>query len=325
MKTPRKILVTGAGGFLGHQLAHHLVMQGHQVTGADVSFSGLQNPTFERHVADVRDRSKMRTALQGVEVVFHLASAHLQTSLDASEYRSVNVDAVRGLLEEAESCGVLKFIHVSSVAVYGDLASWPADESTACAPQNIYGATKLEGEGEVRRFSERTSFPTVILRPTWVFGATCPRTRKLYRALRNRSFIMIGNGENLRHPLYVVDFVEGFEALLEAEVRPADVFILGGDRPVPTRELVETICAVYGFRRPAIGVPMAAGTFAAAAVEGAFRLARREPPISRRTLEFFNTNNAFNTSKAAQELGFVPRFTLEEGLRDCRADLEAIA
>ncbi|NIV14933.1 MAG: NAD-dependent epimerase/dehydratase family protein, partial [Aliifodinibius sp.] len=66
------------------------------------------------------------------------------------------------------------------VGVYGNLENWPANEESECLPQSIYGETKLAGEREVKKFSEETGFPVVIIRPAWVYGPGCPRTLKIY-------------------------------------------------------------------------------------------------------------------------------------------------
>ena len=121
---------------------------------------------------------------------------------------------------------VSRFVHVSSVAVYGNLKQLPANEKTPCKPQSVYGDTKLAGEAAVRKFWEETGFPVVIIRPAWVYGAYCPRTLKIYRALRKGRFVTIGNGENLRHPLYIADMIEALRLAMEAESAVGELFII---------------------------------------------------------------------------------------------------
>lgn len=322
----RKILITGAGGFIGFELGNHLAARGHAVVGVDLQYPwNREAALFDPQTADFRDGSKMKALLKGVERIFHLASAHLSINLDEAVYWDVNVHSLPALLETARARGVEKFIHVSSVGVYGNLKTWPADEETACSPQSIYGETKLAGERAVQTFTEKTGFPTVILRPTWVYGSTCPRTRKLYRALRNRTFVMMGTGQNLRHPVYIADLLEAFERVMEQDQAPGEICILGGERALTTREIIRTLCSVFRLKKPVLHIPLGMGRLIASGVETSFRWIDREPPISRRTLEFFDTNNAFDISKARRLLKFSPQFSFEEGLYDGREALEACA
>ena len=316
----KKILVTGAGGFIGHNLCDYLIDQGHEIIGVDLHYpwGTVKRPRSAFHpiVSDFRDWDRMKEWLSGVEIVIHLASAHLQIILDEKEYWDINVHSLRPLLELAMRSGVQRFVHVSSVGVYGNLKRLPANEETPCEPQSIYGETKLAGEIEISKFSEETGFPTVILRPAWVYGPYCPRTLKIYRALRKGRFIMIGNGENLRHPIYISDMLEAFRLAMEADSAVGELFIIAGQRPITTNELVESFCRVLNVPIPKIRIPYVFGATMARGIESVFRLAKIEPPISRRSLEFFNTNNAFDISKARKLLGFEPKFSFEEGLRE---------
>jgi nucleoside-diphosphate-sugar epimerase len=317
-----KILVTGAGGFIGHNLCNYLVGQGHNVIGVDLHYQeeAVKEPRsgFQPRMSDFRNWGRMKDWLSGVDIVVHLASAHLQISLDKKEYWDINVHSLRPLLDLAMRNGVQRFVHVSSVGVYGNLKRLPANEETPCEPQSIYGETKLAGETEVRKFSAETGFPVVIFRPAWVYGPYCPRTLKIYRALHKGRFIMIGNGENLRHPIYISDMLEAFRLAMEADSAVGELFIIAGQRPITTNDLVKGFCEVLNVSKPKIRIPHVLGATMAWGIESVFSLAKIEPPMSRRSLEFFNTHNAFDISKARKLLGFEPKFSFEDGLRESR-------
>jgi nucleoside-diphosphate-sugar epimerase len=256
-----------------------------------------------------------------MEVVFHLASAHLKINMDESEYWDINVHSIPQLLEQSYSHGVKKFVHVSSAGVYGNLKTWPADEETACHPQSIYGHTKLAGEKRVCEFFEKTGFPITIIRPTWVYGPTCPRTRKLYKTLHNQTFMMIGTGNNVRHPVYILDLLESFRLVMDSEKGTGEILIIGGEQVLTTREIVKTFCKAFKLKEPFISLPISFGKLIATVVEKTFSFMNQEPPLSRRSLEFYETNNAFDISKAKQAIGYKPKLSFEEGLNDCREDL----
>ena len=321
-----KILVTGAGGFIGYNLCKYLADKGHRVIGVDLHYpeqlSKEHRARFQPQVGDFRDSERMKEWLSGVDVIFHLASLHLQISADQENYWNINVHSLRPLLDLSIQSGARRFIHVSSVGVYGNLKQLPANEETTCKPQSIYGVTKLAGEAEVRKFSKETGFPVVIIRPAWVYGPYCPRTLKIYKALRKGRFVMIGNGKNLRHPLYISDMVEAFQLVMEDNAAVGESFIIAGKEAITTNQLVENFSKVMEFSPPNIRIPHWFGTAMAWGIEWVFGLVRIEPPMSRRTLEFFDTNNAFDITKARKLLGFEPKFSFEDGLQDCLEWLE---
>jgi dihydroflavonol-4-reductase len=322
-------VVTGAGGFIGYHLANALSREGCRVVGIDRHFPGDGDgygPTlFSPVVADFRDADPMRRVLRGASVLFHLAAAHLQVSVPESEYWDVNVRSLPALLGLAQEAGVGRCVHASSVGVYGDVGSTPASEETDPKPRSVYGSSKLAGERAVLEFGRQRAFDVVVLRPAWVYGARCPRTMKLYQALRRRRFFMIGRGGNLRHPVYVDDVVQAFRLAASRPEASGEVLNVAGERAVTTRELIEAFCTAFALPVPRLRVPYGAGAVLAGGTEWLCGLVGREPPLSRRTLEFFDTNNVFDISRARSVLGFVPRYSLREGLAATRANMDAAA
>jgi nucleoside-diphosphate-sugar epimerase len=228
-------------------------------------------------------------------------------------------------MELARQCGVKRFVHVSSTGIYGNLKNCPADEESYCKPQNIYGETKMAAEAEVRKIYEEKKFPIVILRPVWVYGPGCPRTLKIYNALSKGHFVMIGSGKNMRHPVYIKDMVSACILAIESESAVGETIIIGGDQPMTALELVESFCKALDLNKPKIRIPRHLAIILASGSEIVFKLVGKEPPISRRTLEFFQTNNAFSIINSKRILGFQPLFSFEEGLKDSKFWLESNA
>src|SRR5262249_46235189 len=132
-------------------------------------------------------------------------------------FESVNVAAVDQLVELCGAARVRRLVHVSSVGVYGDVASPPAKEDAPLDPQNDYERTKLAREQAAPRGPMCHGVDLVILRPSWVYGVGCPRTEKLVSAVRKGRFFYIGRGANLRHPLYVGDFIAALLLAADAD------------------------------------------------------------------------------------------------------------
>jgi nucleoside-diphosphate-sugar epimerase len=315
---PRSALVTGAAGFIGSHLARALAGSGWIVTALDRAASppSLSEAHIRYLQGDIRDGGSLRSALEGVTVVFHLASAHLERGAPDHWYASVNVDGVEALMRAAADAGVRRVVHTSTVGIYGHVAAPPAGEDGPFSPTNRYERTKLAGEEAALRVGREVGLSPVILRPGWVYGPGCPRTAKLLRTIHRGRFFYVGRGANRRHPLYIGDMVEAFlraaDAPLEAEGR---AFLAVGPRPVSTRELVETCARLQGVPAPGRSVPRPLVWSGALVLETAFRVLGMEPPISRRSLVFFDHDQAFDGGAARDVLGFHPRVELEEGLR----------
>ena len=98
---------------------------------------------------DIRSTDEIANLFVGADLVFHLAAAHLEVDKDANYFQEVNVDAVNSMLRATSAANIRRFVHCSSVGVYGPLAELPATEVTPCNPDIDYERTKLAGEQAV--------------------------------------------------------------------------------------------------------------------------------------------------------------------------------
>ena len=196
--------------------------------------------------------------------------------------------------------------------MYGPLTRLPADEATECHPDITYEITKLEGERLVAQFRDQVS--TVIVRPAWVYGPRCPRTLKLFRTIAKRRFVIVGQGENLRHPVYIDDMVAAFELAATRPNVDGQTFIIASDEAVRLRELVDEIIRVQGLSYRPMRLPLPLVWSMCYGVEKVFSLLNREPPFSTRSIKFFTESSAFNISRAEKRLGYRPRTRLRDGL-----------
>lgn len=312
------VLVTGGAGFIGGHLVESQLGQGHRVRVLDLHggslAEALSHPRLEVMPGDIRDARLVERALAGMDVVYHLASAHLDTSLPQAEYWHTNVDATIHLLKAALAARVRRVVHCSSTGVMGGIRKRPGNERSPLHPTNTYEQSKLAGEIAARLFASRTGLAVVVARPAWVYGPRCPRTAKLLRAIQTGRFVMFGSGRTLRHPLYVADAVRGLELCARADLAPGEVFILAGNRAVTVAALVRTAAEVLRVSPPRLRLPVGLGLAAGHALQWAFRPLGKSPPFSRRSMDFFLKDNAYDTAKARYRLGFYPRVGLRSGL-----------
>lgn len=312
------VLITGGGGFIGSHLVDNQLQKGHRVRTVDRHVERLAHVVRHPHLEIVDDdmtrAGVMARLVEGIDCIYHLASAHLEVSIPDTRYWEVNVEATVNLLRLAHAAGVRRVVHCSSVGVFGDIAHPPADEMTACHPTNIYEQTKLAGEQAALQCTREMGLSVIVARPAWVYGPRCPRTRKLLRNLKKGRFVMVGDGQALRHPIYIDDAVAGLEACAMANGAVGQVYILAGATAVAVGTLVRTAAEVVGVHPPSIHLPLGLAKIVGWAMQLAFKPLGREPPFSRRSVDFFLKHNAYVTRKAQRDLGFRAQTDLRDGL-----------
>jgi len=313
----RRVLVTGAAGFVGSHFAPWLAGRGFEVRAIDVHPPARPpGGGVDFRVQDIREPRSLAAALEGVDTVFNLASVHLDVHATPEQFESVNVRALEQLIELSAAARVRRVVQVSSVGVYGHVAHPPAAEDAPLHPENDYERTKAAGERAARQAADRTGLDLVIVRPSWVYGVGCPRTAKLIRSLRKRRFFFIGPGRNLRHPVYIDDLSVALElaGCAGAEIR-GRTFNVAGPHWMTVEEMVREFARALRVPPPALHAPRWLGLAVGWAAEQASAVVGAEPPVSRRTLAFFENDNAFDIGAARRALGFEPRTDLPGGAR----------
>lgn len=316
---PREVLITGAGGFVGRHLVADQLAKGRRVHAIDIRIDDLEalqaGGDLLLEEADVRSTGRLRRHLAACDTVFHLAAAHLDVLKDEDYFHDVNVRAAAALVRAAADEGVRRFVHCSTVGVYGPLASLPADEETTPAPDIPYEQSKLAGEQAVREAAAGTAVDVAIIRPAWVYGPLCPRTQKLIRTIARKRFFFVGDGTNTRHPVYVTDLLEAFELAATKPLPDEQPIIVAGPDTVTIRELVDLIAEELGMVYTPPRVPLGLMSAACLVMEQAARLTGREPPFSRRSLKFFTDSSAYDTRRARRLLDFRPVIDTRHGFR----------
>ena len=311
-----RVLVTGAAGFIGSHFAPYLAARGFEVRAIDVHPAAGAASGVDFRLQDIREPRGLTAALAGIDTVFNLASVHLDVHATPAQFESVNVKALEQLIEMSAAAGVRRLVQVSSVGVYGHVAHPPAAEDAPLNPGNDYERTKAAGEAAAQRAAGRTGLDLIIVRPSWVYGIGCPRTAKLIRSLRKRQFFFIGRGDNLRHPLYIDDLNAALElTALAGRQASGRTFNIAGPRWMTVAEMVGEFAQALQVPPPVVHAPRSLGIAVGWTAERLSALLGIEPPLSRRTLAFFENDNAFDIRAARESLGFEPRVDLAGGAR----------
>lgn len=310
----RTVLLTGATGFIGSHLAERLVAEGACVRVL------VRDP--QKLLPSLRDRVEVvrgdllqpdgfAAATEDCDLVFHVA-AWLGQPNRRNVACAINVTATQQLAEAARAAGVRRFVSTSSIAVYGPVLNGVVDETWPHSNAYLYGETKSLGEQAV--FAAQTDrFEVTILRPAEVYGPRGGSWTTLPVKLAQRGIpSLIGGGHGLAHPVYVENLVDAYLLAAQRDEAIGEAFTIC-DTDVPWREFYGRYAVMTGKRARSIPLWLAwCGAFSA---EVGAKIARRPPTASRALLGFVTGRCVYSTEKAKRLLGWSPRCSLEEGLR----------
>ncbi len=316
------VLVTGATGLVGSHVAEKYARAGHRVRAVvrePSDRSLLDEWGVEQVVGDMTNVESLRRAAEGATVVVHCA-AKVGDWGPVEDYRTVNVEGLRHLLEAVEATGVLKrFVHVSSLGVYASRDHHGTDESEPPNKSGIdgYTLTKVESEELVLAHVAETDLPAVVLRPGFVYG---PRDRtvfpRLMARLKDGSFKFLGDGSKLMNNTYVANLVHAVDLAVERDDVLGKVFNVRDPRLVSKREFMNAICEHAGYEKPTGQVPLGVAKVLATLMEGTAKmLGKKEAPLlSKARIKFLGNNLDFCIDKAKRELGYAPPTDFNEAI-----------
>jgi len=314
-----RILVTGGTGFIGARLAV-IASESHH----GVLVTGLGSQSVERQRRDsleaagiavrlgsILDPAFLASITRNCDVVVHLAAAQHEMNVPDEHFCRVNVDGTRMVLEAALANGVRRFVYGSTIGVYGPGSENLLDEQSPVRPENIYDRTKWQAEELVRTYSQRIE--TVIVRISEVYGPGDFRLLKLFRAIKDRRFVMLGPGRNERQAVYVDDLAKGLLLATTRAQAAGQTYLLAGREVLTTSEVIAQIAKVLDVPAPRLSVPLWPFVPAALLVEHTLRPLGIQPPLHGRRLDFFRKSYRFSIDRSVRELGFDPSVSFAEG------------
>ncbi len=314
-----KVLVTGATGFIGGNLARELWRRGDDVRALvrpDSDRLTIEETGIVPVEGDILDRDSVDRAVQGCEVVFHVAAAYTFWSRDPAGVSRTNVEGTLNVLESARQAGVSRTVYTSTVGTVGLPKDGLGDESTPLDPGSLYGhykRSKLQAEQEALALAA-AGMPLVVVNPTAPVGPwdvkPTPTGKMVLDFLRRKIPAYLKTGMNL---VDVADVVEGHILALE-KGRPGERYILG-NRNVSLKEIFDILSSLTGLSAPRIRAPywLVVGIgYADRFLEGT--LLRREPAIPVEGILASKTPAYVSCEKAVRELG-QPQRPIEDALK----------
>lgn len=302
----KRVVVTGAGGFIGSHLTEALIALGAD-TRAMVHYRGdgsrgwldhsQSRNEIETIAGDIRDRDSVAQAVQGRDVVFHLAALIAIPYSYASplSYVRTNIEGTANVLQVAKQEGVERVVHTSTSEVYGTARYVPIDEEHPLQGQSPYSASKIAADKLAEAFHLSFGLPVATIRPFNTYG---PRqsARAVIPTIITQALtepeVHLGNLEPTRDFNYVDDMVEGFIRIAEHPDAVGQVINIGSGKEISIGNLASVILDLVGRK----DVPIICDD------------KRLRPDGSE--VERLCANN----HKANETLGWYPRHTLEEGL-----------
>jgi NAD dependent epimerase/dehydratase len=254
----KKVLVTGSDGFIGSHLTETLVRMGCKVR-AVVHYNSFNSwgwldecpveikKEVEVFAGDVRDPSGMKKAIQGCDIVFHLAAlvAIPYSYHSPDTYVDTNIKGTLNILQAAQELGVEKVIHTSTSEVYGTARYVPIDEDHPLQGQSPYSATKIGADQLALSFYRSFDVPVAVIRPFNTYGprqsarAVIPTI--ISQIASGKKEIKLGAISPTRDFNYVKDTVQGFIAIAESDQSIGEVINIGSNYEISIGDLVQTI------------------------------------------------------------------------------------
>jgi dihydroflavonol-4-reductase len=311
-----KALVTGATGFIGSHLVEALVAGEWSVRCLVRGNAGvrLRESPVERCSGDCGDPMSLKKAVQGVDVIFHLAGAI--KALDTQAYFDVNAVGTDNLLRACVEFNpaVKAFVYVSSQAAAGPSGRAAKTEADRSAPISPYGKSKRRAEELV--LDQSAKIPVVILRPVLVYGPGDRNLLPLFRLISSWGIQPRTMGDQRLSLLYIEDLVRGLLLASEREEARGEIFFLSDGQDYGWKEIGHAAALAVGRRARALPVPKS--FIWASAVMGEMVAAiRRKPALldCGRAKDMVQSSWVCDIGKSRGLLGFEPRVTLDEGAR----------
>lgn len=318
-----RYFITGATGFVGGHLAEACVARGYAV-------STIARPTSDTallkrvgaaiYQGDLNDTGLLQQVLEATDVLVHCA-AKVGDWGPVDDYRTVNVQALRTLLDACKGKALQRFVHLSTLGVYAARHHYGTDETEPLPARHIdgYTQTKVEAERLVLDYYRSYGIPAVILRPGVIYG---PRDRtvvpRLIELLRAKQLPYLGGGKGAINCIYVGNLVEAIFLAVEQPKAVGQVYNLTDGELVSKRRFIEAIADGLGLEKPTRSVPLWLARLAAWHLERRARRtgARDAPRLTQARLKLFGLNLDYSIDKAKRELGYRPRLSFDEAIKE---------
>lgn len=303
----RRILVTGAGGFVGRALTAALDSAGRDWIAATRKPSPAPGDR-QIVVGDIGAETDWRAALQGIDCVVHLAArTHVideRSSDPLAAYRSINLSGTTALAQQTAAAGVRRLVFLSSIKVNGEATTArPYTEDDTPRPEDAYGISKLEAEDALRRIGADSGLETVVLRPPLVYGPGVKGNfLRLLGLVERGTPLPLASIDNRRSLIGVANLADAIVSCIDAPAAAGKTYLLSDGDDVSTPELITRLARAMGRTPRLLPCPVALLRLGAAL-------------LGKRAVAMRLTGSLqVDGSRIRRELGWQPRYSLDQGL-----------
>jgi len=319
---PRKILVTGGGGFLGTAICLQLQQLGHGVIAYQRGpAKHLAGSGIHVHRGDICDRNALLEAARGCDAIIHTA-AKAGIWGDEKEYERINVGGTRTVIQICQDLAIRVLIHTSSPSiVHSGTDIEGGDESLPLETRFLapYPASKARAEQLVLA-ANSSILKTTALRPHLIWGPGDPHILPRLAAKVRRGCLALPGADKLVDTVFVDNAARAhIDALLElfSSARCAGkAYFISNDEPQPQGVIIGRLLAAIGIQARIRPVPVFAARWAGAICEAVWRLFRfrSEPPVTRFSADQLCTAHWYDIGAAKRDLGYRPTVSISQGL-----------
>lgn len=308
------IALIGGSGFVGTNLLNLLSNQD-RFSLVNIDKNSSEKWGNLTKIGNVLEKEKLEVLLAGVDVVVLLAAEHRDDVSPISLYYDVNVQGMKNTLETMDKNGVKRIVFTSSVAIYG-LDKDNPNETTPADPFNNYGKSKWQAEQVLQEWHQsHLDWNINIIRPTVIFGeGNRGNVYNLLKQIASGKFMMIGKGDNKKSMSYIGNIVAFIQYLIENKTNGFNVFNYVDKPDFSTNDLVYHTGDVLGKHIPTTHIPYALGMLGGYCFDLLAKIIHKKLTISSVRVKKFCAVTQFDSTKAMSS-GFVPPFSIEEGLR----------
>lgn len=319
---PHTVLITGATGFLGSHVADRLAARGDRIRALarpTADLAHLHKLNAEIIPGDITDAESVRRAVDGADVIVHSA-AKVGDWGHVDEFREVNVEGTRNLLEAVKGKPLHRFVYISTLGVYEARHHFGTNEAEPLPENHIDGYTqsKVECEALALRHVREHATPVAILRPGFIYG---PRDRtvlpRLAARLKERSIIYIAGGKYALNTTFVGNIADAVLLAIDNPKAVGEIFNITDGEFISKRQFFEAIADGLGLPRPKASIPLFLARPLARWRESVFRRKNKPHPprITQASLKFAGLNLDFSIAKARTVLGYSPATGFADGMK----------
>lgn len=313
------ILITGATGFVGSHVAERLVTDGHKVRAlvrGTSDLKWLRGLEIETIKGNMLDTASLKDAMEGIEAIVHIAG--VTASNTKQGFIDGNINATKGLLEAAKlyAPNLQRFIHISSQTAGGPSPEgFIRTEDTPSTPFTTYGKTKLASEEAVIEYFD--VFPGVILRLPVIYGPRDSAVHTFFQTVAKGIKPLIGFTDKYVNLLHVKDITESISLALTKDAAKNRLYHIGSVEHKNWRELSDIAARIMGKRGLFVKIPHSVVMVIAGLAEIASKFKKKPSVLNwEKRNDITESRWMMDTSRATNELGFIPKVSVEDGFRD---------